>query len=139
MALVDEGVAGLEREDFALVVIDTYDVVANFGEADSGHQANIARANHRDLYRFGHDIQSTYPLAGVTCSLAEFRLKRKSLSRVTRPQRGAAQATERPWPRVDGGQGRRILGEKGHCGRCRVRVGGWRAGKIPFLAARPVE
>jgi hypothetical protein len=40
--LVDRDLAGLEHVDFALVVVDTDDVVADFSEAGAGDQAYVA-------------------------------------------------------------------------------------------------
>ena len=57
VVLVDEGVAGLEGGDFALVVIDADDGVSDLGEADSRDQADVTRANNCDLNGFAHGLR----------------------------------------------------------------------------------
>ena len=48
--LVDRDLAGLQRIDFALVVIDADDVVADFGEAGAGDEADITGANDAEIH-----------------------------------------------------------------------------------------
>jgi hypothetical protein len=52
---VDEDVAGLKSGDFALVIVDTDDIMSDLRKADDRNQANVTRANNRDLDNFAHD------------------------------------------------------------------------------------
>jgi hypothetical protein len=77
---VDESVAGLEGGDFSLVVIDADHAVADLGEADSRDQADVTRANDRDLNSFAHGLRQLLPAQCNACSLVDFRQKRKFLA-----------------------------------------------------------
>ena len=55
MFFVDEDVAGLKSRDFALVIVDTDDIVSDLRKADGRNQANVTRANNGDLDSFAHD------------------------------------------------------------------------------------
>ena len=57
VVLVDEGVAGLEGGDLALVVIDADHAVADLGEADGRDQADVTRTNNCDLNGFAHGLR----------------------------------------------------------------------------------
>ena len=54
IVLVDEGVPALESGDFAFVVVDTDDVVADLGEADGSNQTDISRSDDGDFDVFTH-------------------------------------------------------------------------------------
>ena len=56
MLLVDQGVPGFERRDFALVIIDADDVVTNLSEAYGRDQADISRTNDCNLNSFAHGV-----------------------------------------------------------------------------------
>ena len=47
--LVDRHAAGVERRDLARVDVEAQHVVADFREAGAGDEADVARADHRDL------------------------------------------------------------------------------------------
>ena len=49
---MDERVASLECGDFALIIVDTNDVVAHFRKTDGGHKADISRADYSNLDAF---------------------------------------------------------------------------------------
>ena len=48
--LEDRDLAALQRCDLAGVLVDAGDLVAEIGKAGAGHQADIARADHRDAH-----------------------------------------------------------------------------------------
>ncbi len=54
VVLVDEGVAGLKRGDFALVIVDADDVVTHLSEADGGDEADISRSDDGNFDVFTH-------------------------------------------------------------------------------------
>ena len=52
--LVDERVACLESGDFALVVVNTDDMMAHFGKADGSDEANVSRPDNGNFDVFTH-------------------------------------------------------------------------------------
>ena len=48
--LVNRHPAGLERRNLRRVLVDARDSVAVFGQARTDHEADVARANNRDLH-----------------------------------------------------------------------------------------
>ena len=48
--LVDRDLAGLQRIDFALVVIDADDVMADFRETSAGNKADVAGTNDAEIH-----------------------------------------------------------------------------------------
>jgi hypothetical protein len=47
---VNRDLARLERIDFALVVVHTHHVMADFGETSAGDKADIARTNYTEIH-----------------------------------------------------------------------------------------
>jgi hypothetical protein len=54
IVLVDEGVAGLESGNLALVIVHTDDIVTHFGKTDCGNQTNISRPDYGNFDVFIH-------------------------------------------------------------------------------------
>ncbi len=48
---IDRHAAGQDRIDLASVLIDAHDVMAEIGETGARYQADISRADHRDLHK----------------------------------------------------------------------------------------
>jgi len=70
---VDQGVARLEGGNFAFVVIDTYDIVADLSEADGGDQTDVSRTNNSYLNGFAHGFgELTFCIATDNSSLDHF-------------------------------------------------------------------
>lgn len=57
MLLMDKGIARLEGGDLAFIVVDANDGMTDLCKADSRDQANISRANDRDLNGFAHVVR----------------------------------------------------------------------------------
>ncbi|MDF9864737.1 hypothetical protein M2437_003719 [Methylorubrum pseudosasae] len=94
--LVDRHAALVEGGDFAGIFVDADDLVAEIGEAGARHEADIARANHRDAHRWSVSLQ--------------WRTLILKNCRGDRPPRGSAyfpmQAIRSAWPaRAHPGEG----------------------------------
>ena len=48
---MDEGIAGAERPNLGGIIIDAGHAVADFRETGGRDQANVPRADHRNLHR----------------------------------------------------------------------------------------
>lgn len=56
VVLVDKRIAALKGFDFALVIIDTNDVMAHLSETDGSHQADVPRSDNGNLNVFIHSL-----------------------------------------------------------------------------------
>ncbi len=78
VVLVDERVAGLQGGDFALIIIDTDDIVAHLGETDGCNQAYISGSDDGNFDVFVHSDAVLVLIVKNSRSLTDCRVSGRS-------------------------------------------------------------